>query len=101
MEKGKCSKLGASKDDMGLWRNGLLYCLSKAVYAMMADLTHGLAHSDKNAMAASVQKSWIAPGFPAFVAKYVFSCVTCLRHIPVQTIFSKRHWNMDKETYVY
>ncbi|OCU00672.1 hypothetical protein XELAEV_18006452mg [Xenopus laevis] len=72
MEKGKWSKLGASKDDMGLWRNGLLYCLSKAVYAMLAHLTHGLAHSGKNAMAASVQNSWIAPGFPAFVC--IFLC---------------------------
>ncbi|OCT99583.1 hypothetical protein XELAEV_18005365mg [Xenopus laevis] len=61
MEKGKWSKLGAYKDHMGLWRNCLLYCLSKTVYAMMAHLTHGLAHSGKNAMAASVQKTWIAP----------------------------------------
>ncbi|OCT56298.1 hypothetical protein XELAEV_18000316mg [Xenopus laevis] len=72
MEKGKWSKLGASKDDKGLWRNGLLYCLPKALYAMMAHLTHRLAHSGKNAMAASVQKSWIEPGFPAFATKYVF-----------------------------
>ncbi|OCT86409.1 hypothetical protein XELAEV_18020091mg [Xenopus laevis] len=90
MEKGKWSKLGASKDDMGLWRNGLLNCLSKTVYAMMAHLTHGLTHSGKNAMAASVQKSWIAPGFAAFVAKYIFSCVTCLCHNPGQVLKSPR-----------
>ncbi|OCT93725.1 hypothetical protein XELAEV_18011401mg [Xenopus laevis] len=90
MEKGKCSKLGASKDDMGLWKNGLLYCLSKTVYAMITHLTHGLAHSGKNAMAASVQKSWIAPVFPAFVAKYLVSCVTCLLHNPGQIVKSPR-----------
>lgn len=81
-DKRKWYALGAEKSVTdGVWRSGLIYCLLRSLYPMMALLVHGETHTGKYAMAATVQKNWIAPGFPASTEqhainyKYVLVCV--------------------------
>lgn len=65
-DKQKWTALGVKDSDTDrVWGNGLIHCLPRSLFPMMARHMEK-SHAGKNAMAATVQRNWRAPGFSVF-----------------------------------
>ncbi|OCT55461.1 hypothetical protein XELAEV_18001971mg [Xenopus laevis] len=76
-EKRKWAMLGATEGADKIWSLDGKWCLPKALYPMMAHVTHYPSHQSKTVMCAQVEEYWIASGFSTTATKLTSACLVC------------------------
>ena len=81
-EKRLWLKHGAKQTDEGLWENGNMPILPKALYRYVATMSHGVTHISKGGMCYEVDKIFTTYGFTSYSKHFCERCLICAKNNP-------------------